>query len=91
MAWNLPTSMTTRTLPSVSQELKSKHDLKMGDMLLDKGDHALLFLSWTSSAKTSYNALEMTTKGAREYRINGYPYWGNDNSYKPYRYKHIRD
>jgi hypothetical protein len=54
MAWNLPISRTTWTLPEVATEI-SKSALQPGDMLDYTADHVILFAGWKNqSAGTFY-------------------------------------
>jgi hypothetical protein len=53
MAWQLGTSQTTSTLAQYSKKI-GKADLQSGDILLNAGEHTLIFDKWTDSSKTKY-------------------------------------
>jgi hypothetical protein len=62
MAWDLSTSLTTSTLPSVSTELGSFSQLLPGDAVDHPGSHVMLFKRWLVPG-TSFEAYEETTSG----------------------------
>lgn len=88
MSWRLNCSLTTRTLPSVSQQI-SKEDLKAGDIILKPGDHVLIFHKWSTTKKDKYWTYEFT-KPKAIYREIKYPYY-NPSGYLPYRFVEIID
>jgi hypothetical protein len=57
MAWALGTSQTTSTLGQYSHQI-TKSELVAGDILLNAGEHTLIFDKWTDSSKTSYYTYE---------------------------------
>src|SRR5215471_7214352 len=65
MAWGLSSSLTTQTLPEVSQQLSSYSDLQLGDILdynstIDpvNGSHVVMFVSWANAQHTEYTEME---------------------------------
>ncbi|MER5642658.1 hypothetical protein ABT095_37695 [Kitasatospora sp. NPDC002227] len=54
MAWQLPSSLITDTLPSVSTRLGSLNDLQPGDAI-NSAKHVVLFAGWTDSSHTVAN------------------------------------
>lgn len=89
MAWELSSSLTTQTLPTVSHPI-SKDDLQPGDVLLDRAEHVVLFGGWTSGAKTQYTAYEETRPGEGTVkRATPYPYWYNQAAFLPYRFNSV--
>ena len=89
MAWQLGTSQTTSTLSQYSTKI-SKSDLQAGDILLNAGEHTLIFEKWADSGKTKYWTYEQHPD-CTEYHSIPYPYWSNydPNSYLPYRYNKV--
>jgi hypothetical protein len=89
MAWQLGSSQTTSTLASYSTQIK-KSELQSGDILLNAGDHTLIFDKWTDSSKTSYYTYEQHPD-CTEYHSVPYPYYSNydPSGYKPYRSKKV--
>src|SRR5665648_379346 len=94
MAWALQTpGQSTRTFKYVS-ESTSKAALQPGDVLISYNNHAVLFGGWANPEWTRYYAYEMSSSASRNstptpdgtiIRETPYPYWGNDQSYVPYR------
>jgi hypothetical protein len=89
MAWNLSSSLTTSSLPSVATRI-NKSQLKAGDILNKSGVHVVVFEKWANSAKTAYWAYEQTPPRAIYHKIP-YPYHNGGSGYLPYRYKNIVD
>ena len=89
MACALGTSATTSTLAQYSTKI-SKSDLASGDILLNAGEHTLIFDKWTDSSKTSYWTYEQHPD-CTEYHSIPYPYWSNydPSAYLPYRYNKL--
>ena len=89
MAWKLGTSQTTRTLDQYSKKI-SKSELARGDILLNAGEHTLIFDKWVDSGKSSYWAYEQHP-GCTEHHKIPYPYHSNydPSSYHPYRYNKV--
>jgi hypothetical protein len=88
MAWALPLSYTTQSLPSVSHPI-AKSSLAPGDILLNNGSnvglrHATIFAGWANAAQTSYWTYEENPDGA-VYHAIPYPYWPGYGTYTPYR------
>ena len=93
MAWNLPSSMTTWTLPEVATQI-SQSALQPGDMLDFTADHVLLFAGWKdqSAGTFYYYAEDNPSVRTQEYvgdfdasTISGWP----TGDYTPYRYNNI--
>lgn len=89
MTWNLGSSLTTSSLPSVATRI-SKSQLKAGDILNKAGVHVVVFEKWANSAKTEYWAYEQTPPHAIYHKLP-YPYHNGGAGYLPYRYKNIVD
>jgi hypothetical protein len=89
MAWQLGTSQTTSTLSQYSTKI-SKSDLQAGDILLNAGEHTLIFEKWANADKTQYWTYEQHPD-CTEYHSIPYPYWSNydPSSYLPYRYNKV--
>ncbi|MFH8615016.1 hypothetical protein ACH4E8_08050 [Streptomyces sp. NPDC017979] len=94
MAWQLPTSETTHTLPGRAHRIDKK-DLKPGD-LLNSTQHALLFGAWVDSAKGTFTYYQESRPGRpahkatgsiHEARLAGHP----TSSYTALRYKNVVD
>jgi hypothetical protein len=89
MAWALPSSYTTATLPRVSYAV-TRTQLRRGDLLLHlatrgTAGHVVLFDSWADAGHSTYVAYEETPgSGATRHTIP-YPYWGGHGTYAPYR------
>ncbi len=96
MSWNLSTSLTTTTLPTVSSPI-DKEELKTGDILLKQRPspgtygHTLIFDKWANNEHTSYWAYEQHGPSGTPtvYRQIPYPYFNNDILYYPYRYNRV--
>lgn len=93
MCWSLSRpGATTRTLQQYSV-LINKAALQPGDALISYNNHVVLFGGWADDQRTSYYALEMSSSSSAKstppdgtvMRITPYPYWNNDQTYKPYR------
>ncbi|MGW6704040.1 hypothetical protein ACWGDE_03950 [Streptomyces sp. NPDC054956] len=54
MAWQLRTSLSTRTLSTVARELSELEELEPGDALVNTTHHAVLFGGWTNKAKGDF-------------------------------------
>ncbi|MEV7419975.1 hypothetical protein [Streptomyces sp. NPDC089919] len=63
MVWRLNSSLTTWTLPDVSQKLASYDDLKPGDMLDNIDSHVVLFYRWKDSQHTVAEVYEEARPG----------------------------
>lgn len=83
MAWGLPSSYVTWTLPQVSYQI-SKEELRAGDVLLNVDEHVLIFSSWANDAHTYYYAYEQTPPNTIYHSVQ-YPYWSGYGVYVPYR------
>ncbi|TWP51607.1 VCBS repeat-containing protein [Lentzea tibetensis] len=99
MAWRLSDSLSTETLVNVSH-LIPKSELRAGDIMMNGGPgsggnagHVAIFERWVDGSQTSYWAYEQAgPDGApTSHHKVPYPYFGNDNRFKPYRYNHIVD
>jgi hypothetical protein len=89
MAWHLPSSLTTVTLPNVSHRLSSKSQLQPGDILLTSG-HVVFFRNWSDAAHTlavieaEPHTGTVATKYAPQSVTSG---WLAD--YAPYRFNNV--
>jgi hypothetical protein len=89
MAWALPSSYTTATLPDVSYAI-TQADLRRGDILLHKATpggsgHVVMFDAWANRAHTSYLAYEESPSSGATHHVLPYPYWSGHGTYLPYR------
>lgn len=89
MAWALPSSYTTATLPNISFGI-AKAELRRGDVLLHKATpgssgHVVLFDQWANSAHTSYEGYEESPSSGAAHHVLPYPYWSGHGTYLPYR------
>ncbi|MFF7483736.1 hypothetical protein ACFZBI_33920, partial [Streptomyces mutabilis] len=94
MAWQLKSSLTTRSLPSVANRLSSFSQLEAGDALNYPAAHALLFGGWTDRAKGDFVYYSESRSGRparkdsaniHDSRIAGHP----RTVYVPMRYKKL--
>ena len=89
MAWGLPTSLTTVTLPGVSYPI-AKDALEPGDILNNPlpgtSGHVVLFAGWSDAAKTRYFAYEESPSGGAHLSEIPYPYWPGYGTFTPRRY-----
>ncbi|MFJ8193984.1 hypothetical protein ACIQ8D_30130, partial [Streptomyces sp. NPDC096094] len=94
MAWQLRSSLTTRSLPDVANRLSSFSQLEAGDALNYPAAHAVLFGGWTDRAKGDFVYYSESRSGrpARKERANihdrriaGHP----RTVYVPLRYKKL--
>jgi hypothetical protein len=93
--WNLGTGYTTISLPEVSHRI-TKDELKPGDVMLNTGDHVVLFGGWADAGKTKYKALQEPgchTEGPHyAYEsVVPYPFNFDPDLFLPYRFNHIVD
>jgi hypothetical protein len=62
MAWGLPISAVTSTLPNYAMTLNSKDQLQAGDAINNRGignnGHVVLFVQWTNKAQGKFIAYE---------------------------------
>jgi hypothetical protein len=90
MAWHLPTSMVTWTLPQVATRLHSLDDLRQGDMIDKESQHVVLFDSWVDSHHTVARVYEEAHRGT----VAQHDTYGRNyliaNGFHPYRYRNIR-
>ncbi|WP_432096972.1 FG-GAP repeat domain-containing protein [Streptomyces sp. bgisy100] len=91
MAWHLPTSATTWTLPNYSTRLGSLDDLKPGDILNNIDRHVVIFASWTDSSHTTANIMEEARTGTNARKSTYSRNYINSNGFKPYRYNKVTD
>ncbi|MGW1197568.1 FG-GAP repeat domain-containing protein [Streptomyces sp. NPDC002536] len=89
MAWRLPTSATTWTLPQYSTRLGSLDDLQPGDALNNINSHVVLFTGWTDSSHTTANIMEHARPGTNARKTTYSRSYINNNGFKPYRYNHV--
>ena len=94
MAWQLRSSLTTRSLPSVANRLSSFSQLEAGDALNYPAAHALLFGGWTNRAKGDFVYYSESRSGRparkdsaniHDSRIAGHP----RSVYLPLRYEKL--
>ncbi|MGK2876350.1 MAG: hypothetical protein ACSLEW_12035 [Nocardioides sp.] len=84
MAWGLPTSLTTYSLPGVSHPI-AKDELRAGDILLRPG-HTLLFDKWANPERSAYWAYEEQHTGTvAVHHVVPYPYWPGYGAFTPRR------
>lgn len=96
MAWKLPTSYSTGTLPEVAFELDSLADLRRGDILLAQKDdahrygHVAIFDKWADAGMTTYWGYD---HGGGRLKYQTYAVQRPDDSrvYLPYRYDNVTD
>ena len=93
--WGLSTGYTTRSLPEISVKIQ-KRDLKLGDIMLNVGDHVVLFAGWADSKNTTYHCYQEPgchNNGPHHAfkSIVPYPFSFDPSLFHPYRYKHITD
>lgn len=78
MAWGLPSSYTTRTLPNITHVI-SKSALTTGDILNSYDYHVVMFDAWADAGHTRYWAYEQSPGGTK-HRVISYPYF---SGYRP--------
>jgi len=88
MAWEGPQpGWDTNTLPSVSNQIE-QDSLQNGDVLLNVGEHVVIFGGWANSDNSKYYAFEETRPGEGTVtRVTPYPYWYDTASFLPYAYQ----
>jgi hypothetical protein len=89
LAWALPSSYTTATLPDVSFPI-DESDLRRGDILLHfatrkTSGHVVMFDRWVDAAHTSYVVYEETPSTGASHHTIPYAYWSGHGTYVPYR------
>jgi hypothetical protein len=89
LAWALPSSYTTATLPDVAFAI-DESDLRRGDILLHlktrkNSGHVVMFDRWANAAHTSYVVYEETPSTGASHHTIPYPYWSGHGTYAPYR------
>ncbi|GHF04586.1 FG-GAP repeat domain-containing protein [Streptomyces morookaense] len=89
MAWHLPTSATTWTLPQYSTRLGSLDDLQPGDALNNIDSHVVLFTGWTDSSHTTATIMEHARPGTNARKTTYSRSYINNNGFKPYRYNRV--
>jgi len=87
MAWEGPQpGWTTSTLPGVANPI-DQGDMQEGDVLLNVGEHVVIFGGWASSDQSQYYAFEETRPGEGTVtRVTPFPYWYDTASFVPYAY-----
>lgn len=99
MAWGLSSSLSTQTLPQVSQQLPSYSDLQLGD-ILDynstihpvNGSHVVMFVSWANPQHTEYTEMEEAGGIGAVERTIPFPYdssMDGSSTWVPYRYNNV--
>ncbi|MET9605326.1 VCBS repeat-containing protein [Streptomyces sp. NPDC006512] len=91
MAWHLPASATTWTLPNYSTKLGSLDDLQPGDALNDINTHVVLFAGWTDSSHTVANIIEHARPGTDARRSTYTRSYITSKGFLPYRYNKVAD
>ncbi|MEU6114354.1 hypothetical protein ABZ840_07410 [Streptomyces sp. NPDC047117] len=74
--------------PAITQKI-TKAQLQVGDLLLNKTRHVVIFAGWANAAKTKYWTYEQTPPKVQN-RIAPYPYYPNNGKFEPYRYRFIK-
>ncbi|WP_030264855.1 hypothetical protein [Streptomyces violens] len=74
--------------PAVTEKI-TKSQLQVGDLLLNKSKHVVIFAGWANAAKTRYWTYEQTPPRVKN-RTVPYPYFAGNGTFEPYRYKYIR-
>ncbi|MPZ81235.1 MAG: hypothetical protein GEV28_12885 [Actinophytocola sp.] len=96
MAWRLPLSYSTGTLPEVSHPLGSLAELRRGDILLARKDaghrygHVAIFDRWADATMTTYWAYDHGD-GSVKYGVYRVERDGDSREYLPYRYDVVVD
>ncbi|WP_305784476.1 hypothetical protein [Symbioplanes lichenis] len=90
MAWKLKTSLTTRSLDTVSHVI-NWNDLLPGDALLKKGTHVQLFERWVDEdTKADFWIYEEGSTASDMNRRKIHVIDARHSGYEPYRYDSIR-
>ena len=99
MAWGLSSSLSTQTLPNVSQRLPSYSGLQLGDILdynstIDpvNGSHVVMFVSWANPQHTEYTEMEEAGGIGAVERTIQFPYdssMDGSGTWVPYRYNNV--
>jgi len=87
--WRLSRHVSTRELPSISQQLSSYEELKTGDILNKANDHVVLFSHFEDGKVIVYEAAAIGIN-----RVSQGKYlkdYFRRNGYVPYRYNGIVD
>jgi hypothetical protein len=88
MAWGLPESLTTVTLPEVCRPIAAS-ELRAGDVLLNtapgSAGHVVLFDRWANPQHTAYIGYEQSP-GVTKHHVIPYPYFPGHGTFEPYRY-----
>ena len=95
MAWGLPDSLTTWTIPRVAKRI-GKGELKPGDVLLNNDGgalrHVVIFGGWANAEKTSYIGYEENGPlGRAVRRVIPYPFFFAKSKFKPWRFTGITE
>jgi hypothetical protein len=81
MAWGLPTSAVTGTLPQYSNTLSSKDDLRPGDTINNRqvgnNGHVVLFVQWTNKEQGKFIAYEENGGWGKTLQTNLTLVWRN--------------
>ncbi|MFG2332815.1 FG-GAP repeat domain-containing protein [Streptomyces sp. NPDC048604] len=91
MAWHLPTSATTWTLPNYSTKLADLDDLQPGDALNNINAHVVLFAGWADAGHTVANIIEHARPGTDARRSTYTRSYITANGFKSYRYNKVVD
>ncbi len=94
MAWHLPESAVTWTLPHYATPLDSLDQLQPGDMIdrnrVDRSDqHVVLFAGWADAAHHTANIYEESRPGTDCHATTYTRAYCEENGFYPYRYNKI--
>lgn len=90
-AWRLPRSYSTRELPDLCDPLDSYEDLQPGDILNRFNRHVLIFSKWSDDGKRLYCYEAGPSGGWRATESTIEIAYLKERSFKPFRYRGIRD
>ncbi|MCX5016638.1 RICIN domain-containing protein [Streptomyces sp. NBC_00555] len=94
MAWQLKSSLSTRSLPSVANRI-GVADLKPGDVL-NSSQHAVIFGGWTDQAKGTFTYYQQSSRSRPTNKAGGSIHSSTlaghpTSSYTALRYRNITD
>ncbi|MFD8381821.1 hypothetical protein ACFV2X_25420 [Streptomyces sp. NPDC059679] len=69
MAWQLPTSLTTRSLPGVSKKIPVS-SLQPGD-ILNSSDHVIIFAGWVNHSQGTFSYYQQSSPGTAATKTTG--------------------
>ncbi|MER5495429.1 VCBS repeat-containing protein [Streptomyces sp. NPDC002490] len=91
MAWHLPTSAVTSTLPNYSSKLAGLDNLQPGDALNDVSSHVMLFVGWTDGTRTSAKIIEHARPDTVARPMTYSRSYLVQKGFEPYRYNKVTD